>query len=113
MNRIVIRSTNWIGDAVMSLAAFRELRRLYPDAHLAVLARLSVAGLFRDQGIVDEVRTLERESSNPLALLRMARLSQGFDAAILFPNSFGSALPPFLARTPERFGYATDSHSAP
>jgi len=32
-NRILIRGTNWIGDSVMSLAALREVRRLFPHHH--------------------------------------------------------------------------------
>ena len=53
--RILIRSTNWIGDVVMSLPAMREVRRLHPDAHLAVVARDWVADLYRGQGLADEI----------------------------------------------------------
>ena len=108
MSRILVRSTNWIGDVVMSLAALRELRRLYPGAHLAVVARPWVATLYRDQGLVDEIRTLEGSSSNPLDLVWTARYLSDFDTSILFPNSFGAALLSFLSRIPERIGYATD-----
>ena len=34
--------------------------------------------------------------------------SRHFDLAVLFPNSFESALMPFLGRVPARLGYATD-----
>ncbi len=111
MTRILVRSTNWIGDVVMSLAALRELRRLYPSAHLAVLARPWVAAIYQDQGLVDEIRTLDGSSSNPLNLLKAARGLRNFDTTILFPNSFGAALLSFLARIPERIGYATDRRS--
>ena len=30
INRIVVRGTNWVGDAVMTVPALRELRRFYP-----------------------------------------------------------------------------------
>ena len=111
MSRILVRSTNWIGDVVMSLAALRELRRLYPSAHLAVLARPWVTAIYQDQGLVDEIRTLEGSSSNPLDLLKTARDLRDFDTSILFPNSFGAALLFFLTRIPERIGYATDGRS--
>ena len=65
MSRILVCSTNWIGDVVMSLAALRELRRLYPSAHLTVLARTWVAAMYQDQGLVDEIRILERSSPTP------------------------------------------------
>ncbi len=111
MRRILVRSTNWIGDVVMSLAALRELRRLYPSAHLAMLARPWVAAIYQDQGLVDEIRTLEGSSSNPLNLLKTARGLRDFDTSILFPNSLGAALLSLLARIPERIGYATDRRS--
>ncbi len=111
MSRILVSSTNWIGDVVMSLAALRELRRLYPSAHLAVLARPWVTAIYQDQGLVDEIRTLERSSSTPRNLLKTARGLRDFDTSILFPNSFGAALLSFLARIPERIGYATDRRS--
>ncbi len=111
MSRILVCSTNWIGDVVMSLAALRELRRLYPSAHLTVLARTWVAAMYQDQGLVDEIRILERSSPTPLGLLKTARCLRDFDISILFPNSFGAALLSFLARIPERIGYATDRRS--
>ena len=52
---ILIHGTNWIGDAVMSLAALRELRRLYPEHHLSLLVTPWVSGLFEGQAIVDEI----------------------------------------------------------
>ena len=95
----------------MSLAALRELRRLYPSAHLTVLARTWVAAMYQDQGLVDEIRILEKSSPTPLGLLKTARCLRDFDISILFPNSFGAALLSFLARIPERIGYATDRRS--
>jgi ADP-heptose:LPS heptosyltransferase len=46
MSRVVVRATNWLGDAVMSLPAIRAIRGVFPDAHLAVLARPWVADLY-------------------------------------------------------------------
>jgi len=37
--------------------------------------------------------------------------SKNFDAVVIFPNSFDSALVPFMAKIPERTGWATDSRS--
>ena len=39
MSRVLVRATNWLGDAVMSLPAIRVIRGVFPHAHLAVLAR--------------------------------------------------------------------------
>lgn len=101
-SRLLVRAPNWIGDAVLSLAALRDLRRALPQARLAVLARGWVAGLYGAVTEVDEV-LVSRGIREDAALLKGRH-----DAAVLLPNSFGSALPPFLAGIPERWGYATD-----
>ena len=46
MSKVLVRATNWLGDAVMSLPAIRAIRQVFPHAHLAVLARPSVADLY-------------------------------------------------------------------
>jgi heptosyltransferase-2 len=102
VRRLLIRAPNWLGDAVLSLAAVRDLRRAFPQARIEVLARPSVAGLY---GAVSEVDAV-RESRGWRA--DAAGLRGAFDAAALLPNSFGSAVAPFLARVPERWGYARD-----
>jgi heptosyltransferase II len=103
IERLVVRVPNWLGDAVLSLAALRDVRAAFPAARLAVLARPPVAGLYGAVGEVDEV--LESRGVRADA----ARLRGRFDAALLFTNSFGSALAPWLASVPERWGWATDA----
>jgi len=100
--RIVIRAPNWLGDAVLSLGAVRDLRRNFPAARLEVLARPWVADVYRAVPQIDAVR-LSGGFRDDVASLRGA-----FDVAILLPNSFGSALRVFAAGIPERWGYATD-----
>ena len=38
-SKILIRATNWVGDAVMSLPAIRAVHARFPAAELVVLAR--------------------------------------------------------------------------
>jgi len=42
---ILIRATNWVGDAVMSMPAFEAVRENFPESHITVLARPWVAPL--------------------------------------------------------------------
>lgn len=102
--KILIHSTNWIGDAVMSIAALRELRRIFPEDHLALLAVDWVAEIFSEEGLVDEIISFPKERSS-LACRSQLKDQQ---LAILFPNSFRAALLTFLSRVPQRVGYATD-----
>ena len=53
--RILVRSTNWIGDAVMTLPAVRTIRGNFPQARLSMLAQPWVADLFAANRYVDEV----------------------------------------------------------
>ncbi len=39
IKRILVRVPNWIGDAVISMPGLHALKRLYPEAHITVLAK--------------------------------------------------------------------------
>ena len=87
--RLLVRSSNWLGDAVMSIPAVEACKLGRPDLHITVLAPAKLAALWRRVPAVDEVIAIEAGES-PLALGR--RVKEEFDAAILFPNSLRSAL---------------------
>ncbi len=55
MSRVVVRATNWLGDAVMSLPAIRAVRAVFPHAHIAVVARPWVADLYARETAIDRV----------------------------------------------------------
>ncbi len=103
--RVLVRAPNWIGDVVLSLAAVRDLRRNFPKARIEVLARPWVADLYRAVREVDAVRLAAGWRADAHAL------RGAFDAAVVLPNSLGSALPVWLAGIPERWGYATDGRA--
>ncbi|CAN5374387.1 lipopolysaccharide heptosyltransferase II [soil metagenome] len=108
--KILVRGTNWIGDAVMSIPALRELRRIFPDAHIALHTRAWADGLFCDATFIDELITFEKSRWKVRDVYDNSRFlkSDGFDLAILFPNSFESALTSFLTSIPQRIGYNKD-----
>ena len=100
--RIVVRAPNWLGDAVLSLPALRDLRRSFPRSRIEVLARAWVAPLYGAVREVDAVRESRGVAADAEAL------RGAFDAAVLLPNSFASALAAWRAAVPERWGYATE-----
>ncbi len=108
--KILVRGTNWIGDAVMSIPALRELRRIFPDAQITLHTRAWADGLFRDASFIDDLVTFEtqrwkfRDVLDNSGFLR----DDEYDLAVLFPNSFESALTTFLTRIPRRIGYNKD-----
>jgi len=111
-SNLVVLSPNWLGDAVMALPALADVRRHFADARLTVAARASVAALYAMVPGVDDVVTLPGRGG--LAAVTswrqdVAALAAGaFDTALLFPNSFVSALIVSRAGIAERWGLATD-----
>jgi heptosyltransferase II len=100
--RFVIRSPNWLGDAIMSLRAARAFKLGRPDARLTVLTPAKLTAFWNSVAEVDEVIAFAPEES----VFSIARKLRGrFEAAILFPNSFRSAAEAWLARIPRRVGF--------
>lgn len=106
-SRIVVRATNWLGDAVMSLPALRAVRARFPDAHIAVLARPWVADLYRREPFCDEFIACGRGWRATVGAAR-ALGARRFDCAILLPNAFEAAAAVRLAGIPRRIGYDRD-----
>jgi heptosyltransferase-2 len=95
--------------------ALRGLRRLFPDAQIALLVKPAVADLFAGHPALTRVLTYDTKGrhaglSGKWALAGQLR-RQGFDLAILFQNAFEAAFLTFLAGVPRRYGYATDGRS--
>lgn len=108
IQRIVVRGTNWVGDAVMTVPALRELRRLFPDAHITLATRSWAQGLFADADFIDNIQV--HEGTGLRSVVHQVRIWQKrpFDLAVLFPNSLEAALVAALSRVPVRTGYATE-----
>lgn len=104
--RILVRGTNWIGDAVMTIPALRKLRGLFPDAHITLQTRAWAEDIFRDSGVVDEIIGVA-PFFQQVGTLRKSR----YDLAVLFPNSFRSALEARVGSVGRIFGYATEYRS--
>ena len=128
----MVRGANWVGDAVMTVPALRELRRVLPRAHITLATRAWAEGIFqgadflddilvsveaggtalstlRGADFLDEILISDETASAARSVLREARgwHARRFDLAVLFPNAFASALVAALARVPARVGYAT------
>ena len=101
--RILIRSTNWLGDAVMSIPAMRAIKRGRPDAHVTILTHAKLADLWKRVAEVDDVICIQPGDS---VFAVAKKIRRNFEAAIIFPNSLRSALEVWLAKIPRRVGYS-------
>jgi heptosyltransferase-2 len=107
-SRILVRATNWVGDAVMSLPALAAVRARFPATKITVLARPWVAGLYRKEPFADEILPYQPESVLDRWKTAAELRKHKFDCALLLQNAFDAALVTFLARIPRRIGYNRD-----
>ena len=95
--------------------ALRGLRRLFPDAQIALLVKPAVADLFAGHPALTRVLTYDTKGRHAGLFGKWALAGQlrrqGFDLAVLFQNAFEAAFLTFLASVPRRYGYATDGRS--
>lgn len=123
IRKILIRSTNWIGDAVMTTPALGMVRETFPHAEILVAANPIVAELFRFHPYCDGVLVFDKKKDHKgiQGFFRFCRnlRQEKFDLAILFQNAVEAAVMTRLAKIPIRAGYRTDgrgfllSHGVP
>lgn len=127
IKKILIVTPNWIGDAVLSVPALSHVRECFPSAYIVLIGLPHISELFQECPYLDEVKVYAisrqkgkdkrqkvdengSDARNLGGLLTTVRDIRecGFDMAILFPNSFRSALIARLAGIPLRCGYNRD-----
>ncbi len=113
--KIMIRATNWVGDAIMALPALRAIRQCHADAHISIVARPYVADIYRDQHVSDELipydPNREHRGWTGRAKLAADLRARKFDIALLLQNAFDAAWLAWRAQIPQRIGYARDARS--
>jgi heptosyltransferase-2 len=111
IERVVVRGANWVGDAVMTVPALRELRRVFPRAHVTLATRPWAKDIFDGADFINDLLIIDDKARGVRSFVQQARQwrARRFDLAVLFPNSIESALVAFTARVPARVGYSTQS----
>lgn len=104
--RLLVVAPNWLGDGVMAMPALQELRaRLHPQAVLHLACKPGQTGLWQMHGAPSRIHALPSAARNLPQQARLLR-EEAYTHAVLLPNSFRSALAPFLAGIPRRRGTA-------
>jgi heptosyltransferase-2 len=104
LRRILVRGTNWLGDAVMITPALLRLREKFPDAHIALVTPEKLRDLWINHPAVNE--TIPFASGENVFLAGKKLRAGKYDLALVFPNSPRSAMEVWLAGIPQRIGYA-------
>jgi len=94
-----------MGDAILCTPALRAIRRRFASGTISFLANPVVREILSGCSFNDT--WLEHVNENPLSIATRIK-GHRFTHAILFKNSFASALAAFLAGIPTRIGYARE-----
>ncbi|WP_256451995.1 lipopolysaccharide heptosyltransferase II [Methylobacter sp. S3L5C] len=107
--RILVVGPSWVGDMVMAQSLFITLKNAQPDCQIDVLApSWSFALLARMPQVAKAIAMpLVHGQFGLLDRIKLGRKlrAEGYDQAIVLPNSWKSALIPYFADIPVRTGY--------
>lgn len=111
----MVRATNWIGDAVMSLPAIEALCARFPNAEIVLVSKPWVSEVYANHPAVTRqiIYDADGEHRSPRGFWNLIQKlrSEKFDAAILLQNAFQAAWMAWSARIPVRIGYSRDGRS--
>lgn len=110
--RVLVFLPTWLGDTVMATPALRLLRTALPKSIIVGLARPGIDELLSGNELLDDVLIADRHSVLGPAKIAARLMPFRFDAALLLPNSFSSAITVRLAGIPRRIGYDRDGRGA-
>ena len=117
--RILVMRYRFIGDTILTVPFFRNLRRAEPDAYIAWVVAPGSAEVVKGIPYVDELiywdpvtihadsRGTHRTLSAKLAFLRELR-NRRFDKVYVLKRSLSSALMALFTGAPKRVGFATE-----
>jgi heptosyltransferase-2 len=108
IKKIVVRSVNWIGDAVMTTPAITQLAKNFPNAKITIVVKEWVKDVFIGNPFIDDIIVFDPKNLIEYIRLIKKLRKERFDVGITFPNSFSSALFLFLLGAKYRAGYQTD-----
>ncbi|HLB42770.1 MAG TPA: lipopolysaccharide heptosyltransferase II [Gammaproteobacteria bacterium] len=107
--KILIVGPSWVGDMVMAQSLFKLIKQRTPDTVIDVLAPLWTFPLLSCMSQVSRafVNPLLHKELKLVVQYQLAKeiRTGAYDQAIVLPNSFKSALIPWLANIPKRTGW--------
>jgi heptosyltransferase-2 len=99
---------NWIGDAIMATPAVRAMRVRFPEARIVGILKPYTAGIIEGNPWLDEALLLNKvgpaDQRWPAVVSRLRQ--ERLDVAVLFPNSFRTALVAWLGGARKRLGFS-------
>jgi len=111
--KVLVIGPAWVGDMVMSNSLYQALKQQHPEAQLHVMAPAWCLPLLARMAEVDKAIAMPL-GHGEFKLLQRWRLgralkAEGYDWALVLPNSLKSALIPWFAGIPRRTGWKGES----
>ena len=105
----LIIAPSWIGDLIISQSLIKYLKKEYLDCQIDIIVRPELVKLAKMMPEVQNIYSLDIEHKE-LGLIKRYILAKeikkySYSTSIILPNSFKSAIIPWLANVPLRVGY--------
>ena len=113
--KFLVISPSWIGDLIISQSLLKHLKQKHTDCSIDIVVRPDLVELAKMMPEVDNIYPLDIKHKS-LGLAKRYRLAKKiknnfYSSAIILPNSFKSAIIPWLANIPIRTGYNRELRS--
>jgi heptosyltransferase-2 len=105
MSEILVIQTAFLGDLLLGIPLFKELKGLYPGARVTVLCRQGLGEFLTKADLVDEVIEADKTSKASWAHARARVLRKHYDLLLCPHESFRSAWLAREVRAKKKIGY--------
>ena len=100
---IVVKGTNWLGDAIMSLPTIYGLKKMFPEYQLHVLTKSYLSDLYSMFPFISKTLSYNNTSD---AISQLKQSSA--ESCLILPRSFISAWICYKAGVEKRIGYKSE-----
>ncbi len=107
-SKILVRGVDTIGTFVLATPFYRELRKSFPEAYIAVCVKPLVYDLVKSCPYVNEVILYDAKTVFQKCKFIKKLKNDGYHVAFILSGSFESALSCYLAGIKRRIGYPHD-----
>lgn len=113
MKKFLIIQTAFIGDVILATPVCSELKRIYPDASVAILVRKGNETLISNHPAIDEIFTLDKKQSKVSSIPQLVKKIRQtkYTEVINLQRYYSSGVICWFAKTEKRIGFDTNALS--
>lgn len=107
LEKILVRTPNWLGDAVMSLPLIEALAEMEVDPIVDVAVREPLSAVYEHHECVEKIWELPDDKSLFMPEVQPERYS----SCVIIPKSLRTGIQAFFSGIPRRIGFSTQGRS--